>query len=174
MLSGMQRCVNVASTLRQRCVNAETTASAESPGDGPRPDCKTEQLWQSGFATSADKINCQLAIQWAMKRSLKLQRAVRVARQRRDNSPDMFHHVIQSALQQIPGITAYRWRKKWAVRGDPFLRIVVHLGHGYNTEAAIAAAVDTLVREIDLVEDMQIFVTACYCAFWALAFPDDN
>jgi hypothetical protein len=34
--------------------------------------------------------------------------------------------------------------------------------------------VDTLVREIDVVEDMQIFVTACYCAFWALAFPDDN
>jgi len=109
-----------------------------------------------------------------MKRKLTKQRAVKVARQRRDNSPDMFHHVIQSAMQQIPGITAYRWRKKWPVRGDPFLRIVVHLGHGYNTKAAIAAAVDTLVREIDVVEDMQIFVTACYCAFWALAFPDDN
>ena len=109
-----------------------------------------------------------------MKRTLKLQRPVRVARQRRDHSPDMFHHVIQSALQQIPGITAYRWRKKWPVRGDPFLRIVVQLGHGYNTAAAIAAAVDTLVREIDLAVDMQIFVTACYCAFWALAFPDDD
>ncbi len=78
----------------------------------------------------------------------------------------MFHHAIRSVLQQIPGMTAYRWRKKWPVRGDPFLRIVVHLGHDCNTEAAIAAAVDTLVREIDLVdEDTQIFVTRCYCAF---------
>ena len=109
-----------------------------------------------------------------MKRTLKLQRAVRVARQRRGNSPDMFHHVIQSALQQIPGITAYRWRKKWAVRCDPFLRIIVHLGHGYDTQAAIATAVDTLVREIDLAVDVHIYVTACYCAFWALAFPDDD
>ena len=104
-----------------------------------------------------------------MIRKLTKLRAVRVARQRRDNSPDMFYHVIQSALQQIPGITAYSWRKKWPVRGDPFLRIVVHLGHGYDTAAAIAAAVDTLDRGIDLAVDMQIFVTACYCAFWALA-----
>ncbi len=109
-----------------------------------------------------------------MIRKLTKLRAVRVARQRRDNSPDMFHHVIQSALQQIPGITAYRWRKKWPVRGDTFLRIVVHLGHGYGTEAAIAAAVDTLVHEIDLAADMQIYVTVCYCAFWALACSDDD
>jgi hypothetical protein len=109
-----------------------------------------------------------------MIRKLTKLRAARVARQRRDSSPDMFHHVIQSALLKIPGITAYRWRKKWPVRGDPFLRIVVQLGHGYNTAAAIAAAVDTLQREIDLIEDMQIVVTRCACAFRALAYSNDD
>lgn len=93
---------------------------------------------------------------------LKLQRAVKRARQRRSMSPDQFQTALHATLEQIPGKTGYCWRKTMDSHGHPSVRIVINLGHGYNTATAIATAIQTAQQGLeDMMVNMTIIITHC-------------
>ena len=96
-------------------------------------------------------------------------RAYKVARQRREMSPDQYQIALQTALQAIPGICGYYWRKSFCTRGDPSVRIIVMLGYGMETAAAAEAAVEILHRELDdMFANMSVVVTVSSTVFWTL------
>ncbi len=97
-------------------------------------------------------------------------RARKVARKRRDNSPDYCQVALQSALAQVKGMCAYHWRKKFSMRGYPSAYIVVKLGYPFDNATAAEETVGVLMRELDeIVEDLTVIVTYCDIAFWTCA-----
>lgn len=96
-------------------------------------------------------------------------RACKVARQRRDMSPDQYQTALQTALQAIPGMCGYFWRKIFCSRGLPSVFIVVQLGWGYATSDAAEATVEMLKRDLDdMFVNMTVIVTHSCRAFWTL------
>lgn len=63
-----------------------------------------------------------------MVRSLKIMRAYKVARQRRPMSPDQYQSALKAALDAVPGLRGYHWRKTFCKRGDASVSIIVLLG----------------------------------------------
>jgi hypothetical protein len=105
----------------------------------------------------------------AMVRSVRIVRSRKVARKRRDMSPDYLQVALQSALAKVRGMCSYHWRKYFCQRGYPSVYMVVQLGHLYDNAAAAEAAVDVLTRELDdIVVDLTIIVTNCDTAFWTI------
>ena len=106
----------------------------------------------------------------AMVRGVPILRARKVARKRRDNSPDYCQVALQSALAKVRGMCSYHWRKKFCHRGYPSVYIVIQLGYLFDNSAAAEEAVDVLTRELeDIVVDLSIIVTYCDTAFWMCA-----
>ena len=96
-------------------------------------------------------------------------RAYKLARQRRPMSPDMFQTALQSALQAIPGMCGYYWRKTFCARGHPSVHIVVLLGYGFESAVAVDATVAMLYRDLDdLFDNMAVFVTHSSNVFWSM------
>jgi hypothetical protein len=96
-------------------------------------------------------------------------RAYKVARQRREMSPDQYQTALQTALQAIPGICGYYWRKSFCKRGHPSVHIIVLLGYSIESHVAAEATVEMLYRELDeLFVNMAVFVTHSSSAFWTM------
>jgi hypothetical protein len=107
---------------------------------------------------------------FAMVRSVRILRARKVARKRRDMSPDYLQVALQSALAKVRGMCSYHWRKKFCQRGYPSVYIVIQLGYLYDNAAAAKEAADVLTRELEIiVVDLTIIVTYTDTAFWTLA-----
>ena len=105
-----------------------------------------------------------------MGRSVRIVRARKVARKRRDMSPDYLQVALQSALAKVRGMCSYHWRKKFCQRGYPSVYIVIQLGYLYDNAAAAKEAADVLTRELEIiVVDLTIIVTYTDTAFWTLA-----
>ena len=105
----------------------------------------------------------------AMSGRVKKMRAYKVVRQRRDMSPDLIQTALQTALQAIPGMCGYYWRKSFCKRGHPSVYIIVLLGYGFESGVAAQATVEILYRELDeLFENMAVFVTHSSTAFWTI------
>ena len=110
---------------------------------------------------------------------VKKMRAYKVARQRRPISPDLFQTALQTALQAIPGMCGYYWRKTFCARGHPSVHIVVLLGYGFESDVAVEATVAILYRDLDeLFDNMAVFVTHSSTVFWTmrelLRVPDND
>jgi hypothetical protein len=93
------------------------------------------------------------------------------AKQGRDTAvmPDQIQTALRSALQQVPGMVSYYWRKTFSNRGHPTIRIIIQLGYGFNTFAASHAAIDVLHREMDdTMVNMFAVVTNNSRTFWSL------
>ncbi len=104
-----------------------------------------------------------------MVRSVRFARARKVARKRRDMSPDYLQVALQSALEKVRGMCSYHWRKNFCQRGYPSVYMVVQLLHLYDNAAAAEEAVDVLTRELEIiVVDLTIIVTYGDTAFWTL------
>ena len=100
---------------------------------------------------------------------VKKMRAYKVARPRRDMSQDLFQAALQTALQAIPGMCAYYWRKNFCARGHPSVHIVVLLGYGFESAVAVDATVAMLYRDLDdLFDNMAVFVTHSSNVFWSM------
>jgi hypothetical protein len=96
----------------------------------------------------------------AMTGGVKYMRALKVARSRREMSPDQFQMALHTALMAIPGMSSYGWRKSFCNRGHPSVRIVVLLGCGYRTAAAVQAVQSELYQQLhDMFALMCIVVT---------------
>ena len=103
-----------------------------------------------------------------MVRSVRIVRARKVARKRRDMSPDYLQVALQSALAKVRGMCSYHWRKKFCQRGYP--SVYIQLGYLYDNAAAAKEAADVLTRELEIiVVDLTIIVTYTDTAFWSLA-----
>ncbi len=95
-----------------------------------------------------------------MVRSLKIMRAYKVARQRRPMSPDQYQSALKAALDAVPGLRGYHWRKTFCQRGHASVSIIVLLGYGFETAAAAEAATQLLLRELeDMFSNMSVVVT---------------
>jgi hypothetical protein len=102
-----------------------------------------------------------------MVRSLKIMRAYKVARQRRPMSPAQYQSALKAALDTIPGICGYHWRKIFCNRGHASVSIIVLLGCGFRTAAAAEAAVKLMFRELeDMFSNMAVVVTYSSRSFW--------
>jgi len=115
-----------------------------------------------------------------MTRKLKYLRAVKRARQRRSMSPDQYQTALQTILERVPGKTGYHWRKTMDNHGHPSVRIIINLGHRYNTATAIETAIQTVQQGLeDMMVNMTIIITHCgrdfrrmcqmprsYCSKW--------
>ena len=100
---------------------------------------------------------------------VKKMRAYKVARPRRDMSQDLFQAALQTALQAIPGMCAYYWRKNFCARGHPSVHIVVLLGYGFESDVAVEATVAMLYRDLgELFHNMAVFVTHNSNVFWSM------
>jgi hypothetical protein len=84
-------------------------------------------------------------------------------------SPDQYQTALQTALQAIPGMCGYFWRKIFCSRGHPSVFIVVRLGSGYETVDAAEATVTVLERDLeDMFVNMTVIVTHSSRSFWTL------
>jgi hypothetical protein len=102
-----------------------------------------------------------------MVRSLKIMRAYKVARHRREMSPDQYQSALKDALDTVPGLCGYYWRKTFCNRGHASVSIIVLLGYGFATAAAAEAAVQLLYRELeDMFCNMSVIVTHSARLFW--------
>ncbi len=102
-----------------------------------------------------------------MVRSLKIMRAYKVARQRRPMSPDQYQLALKAALDAVPGLRGYHWRKTFCKRGYASVSIIVLLGYGFETAAAAEAAKQLLLRELeDMFCNMSVVVTHKQRYFW--------
>ncbi len=94
---------------------------------------------------------------------LKKMRAVKVARRRRDLSPDLYYYAVHAALAKIQW-RSYQLRTTITVRGDPSVHVVLLLPR----TTAIGAAVAILLHEIEEFGNVQLFVTCSSSKFYSM------
>jgi hypothetical protein len=96
----------------------------------------------------------------------RIMRAVKVARRRRDLSPDQYYYALHAALQMVL-FKGYQLRTT-VFRGCPSLRIVVLL----RRTAALDDAVAIVLRELEEFGNVQLFVTHRSRAFYRMCSCD--
>jgi hypothetical protein len=90
-----------------------------------------------------------------------------------DMSPDQYQTAMQTALQAIPGMCGYFWRKIFCSCGHPSVFIVVQLGWGYETVDAAEATVEVLKRDLEeMFVSMTVIVTHSSRAYWTWRASD--
>lgn len=94
---------------------------------------------------------------------LRYMRALKVARQRRDRSPDVYWHVMQAFLSTF-SCQAYRYQYAFSKRGNPSLHVAVLLDEEVDADVAI----DNLLGRFDDFDDVHVFATHCQRAFLAV------
>ncbi len=94
---------------------------------------------------------------------LRYMRALKVARQRRDRSPDLYWHAMQ-AFRSAFSCQAYRYHYSFAQRGNPSLHIAVLL----DEEVDVDVAIDELLGHFYDFDDVHVFATHCQSSFLAL------
>ena len=94
---------------------------------------------------------------------LRKMRAVKVARRRRDLSPDQYYYAVHAALARIQW-RSYQLRTTITVRGDISVRVVLLLPRA--TARGAAAAI--LLREIEEFGNVQLFVTCSSSNFYSM------
>ena len=101
-----------------------------------------------------------------MTRCVPVLRARKVARKRREMSPDYLQVALQSAMGKVRGICSYHWRKKFCQRGHPTVYIVIQLGYLFDNAAAAEAAIHVLKHELEeFVTSWTIIVTYSQATF---------
>ena len=94
---------------------------------------------------------------------LRYMRALKVARQRRERSPDVYWHVMQAFLSTF-SCQAYRYQYAFSKRGNPSLHVAVLLDEEVDADVAI----DDLLARFDDFDDVHVFATHCERAFLSL------
>jgi len=117
------------------------------------------QLLRFAFALHID-----LLVHLLMTRLSKM-RALKVARQRRDRSPDQYWYVMQAFLSTF-SCPSYRYQYAFSQRGYPSLHIAVLLDEAADADAAV----DNLLRHFDDFDDVSVFATQSQRDFYALCF----
>ncbi len=101
-------------------------------------------------------------------------RALKLARQRRDLSPDQYRFALHSTIAlnnlTFKGMAAFRLRTMHSKRGYPSLQIIILL----DNSSAAAEAVELLSLEFTEIDNLYIIVTYCDRTFWSICSIDET